>query len=185
MFKAGFRPVIGPSSTLFADPCPGVRSGADVRSPFPKPPRFRISWSPRRATPRRSPRSAFGHGDHRRQIEARQRRRSAKRSTQCPASTSCRAAAPEAPLRSSCAARIRTKMKVLIDGVDVSAQQPHGRLRLRPVADRGHRTHRGAARAASGLYGSDAIGGVISITTKKGSGPPKVTASVEGGSYAR
>src|SRR5262249_55210913 len=35
----------------------------------------------------------------------------------------------------------------------------------------------------SGLYGSDAIGGVISITTKQGSGPPKVTASMEGGSF--
>jgi vitamin B12 transporter len=35
----------------------------------------------------------------------------------------------------------------------------------------------------SGLYGSDAIGGVISITTKQGSGPPRVTASVEGGSF--
>ena len=27
----------------------------------------------------------------------------------------------------------------------------------------------------SGLYGSDAIGGVISITTKKGEGPPKIS----------
>lgn len=36
----------------------------------------------------------------------------------------------------------------------------------------------------SGLYGSDAIGGVISITTKKGEGPPKVTATLEGGSFA-
>jgi outer membrane cobalamin receptor len=35
----------------------------------------------------------------------------------------------------------------------------------------------------SGLYGSDAIGGVISITTKQGSGPPRVTATVEGGSF--
>jgi vitamin B12 transporter len=35
----------------------------------------------------------------------------------------------------------------------------------------------------SGLYGSDAIGGVISITTKKGKGPAKVTASVDGGSF--
>src|SRR5581483_8276175 len=35
----------------------------------------------------------------------------------------------------------------------------------------------------SGLYGSDAIGGVISITTKRGEGPPKVSASVEGGSF--
>jgi vitamin B12 transporter len=35
----------------------------------------------------------------------------------------------------------------------------------------------------SGLYGWDAIGGVISITTRSGSGPPKATASIEGGSF--
>lgn len=35
----------------------------------------------------------------------------------------------------------------------------------------------------SGLYGSDAIGGVISITTKKGDGPAKITALAEGGSF--
>ena len=35
----------------------------------------------------------------------------------------------------------------------------------------------------SGLYGSDAIGGVISITTKNGEGPPRVTATVDGGSF--
>ena len=35
----------------------------------------------------------------------------------------------------------------------------------------------------SGLYGSDAIGGVISITTKKGNGPAKVSGYVEGGSF--
>lgn len=35
----------------------------------------------------------------------------------------------------------------------------------------------------SGLYGSDAIGGVIHITTKKGHGPVTANASVEGGSF--
>lgn len=35
----------------------------------------------------------------------------------------------------------------------------------------------------STLYGSDAIGGVINIITKKGSGPPQITFSVEGGSF--
>ena len=35
----------------------------------------------------------------------------------------------------------------------------------------------------SGLYGSDAIGGVIDIVTKKGSGPGHFVASVEGGSF--
>ncbi len=35
----------------------------------------------------------------------------------------------------------------------------------------------------SALYPSDAIGGVINIITKRGDGPPTVTASVEGGSF--
>ncbi len=35
----------------------------------------------------------------------------------------------------------------------------------------------------SALYGSDAIGGVINIITKKPGGPPRLNASVEGGSY--
>ena len=36
----------------------------------------------------------------------------------------------------------------------------------------------------STLYGSDAIGGVINIITKRGTGDPKVWASFEGGSFA-
>ncbi|MEZ4598195.1 MAG: TonB-dependent receptor [Syntrophotaleaceae bacterium] len=35
----------------------------------------------------------------------------------------------------------------------------------------------------STLYGSDALGGVINIITKKGQGKPRVTVSAEGGSY--
>ena len=35
----------------------------------------------------------------------------------------------------------------------------------------------------SALYGSDAMGGVINIITKQGSGPPKATLSVETGRY--
>ncbi|WP_248313302.1 TonB-dependent receptor [Bosea sp. F3-2] len=35
----------------------------------------------------------------------------------------------------------------------------------------------------SGLYGANALGGVISITTKRGEGPPKATARVEAGSH--
>ncbi len=35
----------------------------------------------------------------------------------------------------------------------------------------------------SGLYGSDAIGGVISIVTRKGDGPPQAVVEVEGGSF--
>jgi vitamin B12 transporter len=35
----------------------------------------------------------------------------------------------------------------------------------------------------SGLYGSDAIGGVINIVTKHGTGPPRFTVGAEGGSF--
>jgi vitamin B12 transporter len=36
----------------------------------------------------------------------------------------------------------------------------------------------------SSLYGADALGGVIDIVTTAGEGPPRVTASLEGGSFA-
>jgi vitamin B12 transporter len=37
--------------------------------------------------------------------------------------------------------------------------------------------------AQSGLYGADAIGGVVNIVTKKGQGPPRAFAHAEGGNY--
>ena len=66
-------------------------------------------------------------------------------------------------------------VKVLIDGIDVSDPSNPGRL-----FDFGHLQTFDIERIEvlrgpqSGLYGADAIGGVISITTKKGEGPPKV-----------
>jgi len=75
-------------------------------------------------------------------------------------------------------------VKVLIDGIDVSdPSNPNGSF------DFGQLLTGDIARIEilrgpqSGLYGSDAIGGVISITTKSGSGPPKLTLSTEGGSF--
>ena len=75
-------------------------------------------------------------------------------------------------------------VKVLVDGIDVGdPTTPNG------AVDFAHLVAGDIARIEvlrgpqSGLYGSDAIGGVISITTKRGEGPPKVAGTVEGGSF--
>ena len=75
-------------------------------------------------------------------------------------------------------------VKVLVDGIDVSdPSTPNG------AYDYAHLLTGDVERIEilrgpqSGLYGSDAIGGVIAITTKKGEGPPKVSATLEGGSF--
>ena len=75
-------------------------------------------------------------------------------------------------------------VKVLIDGIDVSdPSNPNqafdfGQLLTGDIAR--IEVLRGPQ---SGLYGSDAIGGVISITTKNGEGPLKMTIMGDGGSY--
>jgi vitamin B12 transporter len=74
--------------------------------------------------------------------------------------------------------------KILIDGIDVGdPTTPNGAI------DLAHLLVRDAAQVEvlrgpqSGLYGSDAIGGVISIITQKGEGPARWTASNEAGSF--
>jgi vitamin B12 transporter len=74
--------------------------------------------------------------------------------------------------------------KVFVDGIDVGdPSTPNGAFDYAHLLTADIQQLEVLRGPQGGLYGSDAIGGVISIITQKGDGPPRATASIETGSF--
>ena len=74
--------------------------------------------------------------------------------------------------------------KVLVDGIDVGdPSTPNGAFDYAHLLTADIQQLEVLRGPQSGLYGSDAIGGVISIVTQKGDGPARATAMIETGSF--
>jgi vitamin B12 transporter len=75
-------------------------------------------------------------------------------------------------------------VKVLVDGIDVGdPSNSNGAFDVGQFLAQDIQRVEVLRGPQSGLYGSDAIGGVINVTTKAGSGPAQFTAGLEGGSF--
>ncbi|ACK86397.1 TonB-dependent receptor plug domain-containing protein [Methylorubrum extorquens] len=76
------------------------------------------------------------------------------------------------------------QVKVLIDGIDATdPSNGNGAFDFGQLLTSDLSRIEVLRGPQSGLYGSDAIGGVISLSTPRGEGPAQATARVEGGSF--
>jgi len=73
--------------------------------------------------------------------------------------------------------------EVVIDGIDVNDPSQNGAYDFGQGLASGVASIEVLRGPQSSLYGADALGGVIDIVTPSGEGPPKLTASLEGGSF--
>ena len=74
--------------------------------------------------------------------------------------------------------------KVVIDGIDVGdPSSPDGAFDFSTILTAGVDRIEVLRGPQSGLYGSDAVGGVVNIITKSGAGPAQFRGLVEGGSF--
>ncbi|MEY2491189.1 MAG: vitamin transporter [Verrucomicrobiota bacterium] len=73
--------------------------------------------------------------------------------------------------------------KVIIDGIDVNDPSGNGAFDFGQVLTWDLSRVEVLRGPQSSLYGSDALGGVINLETKKGNGPPTFTGTLEGGSF--
>jgi vitamin B12 transporter len=74
-------------------------------------------------------------------------------------------------------------VKVLVDGIDVSDPSFGNLFNFEHLLLSDIERIEVLRGPQSGLYGANAIGGVINIITKKGAGPAQVTGTIEGGSF--